>query len=56
MEKYYLYFGSGGGRWMQYDTMLATLQARDDFAGRTHTSVKDWHIEQKFQGYWFNIL
>lgn len=55
MEYYSLYFGSGAGTWLRFATLLQALQERDKFAARTHTSVKDWHIEQYFRGYWYSI-
>ena len=56
MEHYSLYFGSGAGTWLRFATLLQALQERDKFAARTHTSVKDWHVEQYFRGYWYSII
>ncbi len=55
MEYYSLYFGSGAGTWLRYATLLQALQKRDEFAARTHTCLKDWHIVQYFRGYWYSI-
>lgn len=55
-EEYFLYFGSGGGTWLPCESIFDAVRQRDTYAGRCGHSVKDWHIIQKFNGYWFDIV